>query len=402
MARKVYDPWPIPGHQGLEPTHRVDWEAIAKKMVRESLKLTRHERVIVSADPYFGGAAMDAVRCEIQRARAIELASVLHWTPAITALRLPNGCFPDPEDDAAETRAMCEMFAVADVFILLMNDRRGRRTVSTSQSDKVVDGWPRGRSIHLHWFHDPEFKDDPAHPVNLALDRVNETAVIDLDGDWLKRAMLRLADLVRGRTVRLTDEAGTDFTFRIGRHIHLNYGDASKEHLAQFDSGRDREEELPAGSFRTIPVAGSAEGVLVYPYRVGSESAALGRGFDTTAFAKEGLRMVFRGGRIVAIETGGDQKLLDELWAKESGDKDKLGEIVIGCNPLLIPVAGSSYLPHSGFGAGVMRLIIGDNTLSGGNYKSTLHRWPTWNQGNLEVDGRMLIDRGRLIDPLRH
>ena len=61
---------------------------------------------------------------------------------------------------------------------------------------------------------------------------------------------------------------------------------------------------------------------------------------------------------------------------------------------------GSSYLPHAGFGAGVMRLILGDNVLSGGNYKSTLHRWPTWDRGSLEVEGRVLIDRGHLIDPL--
>ena len=329
-----------------------------------------------------------------------ELASVVHWTPAITALRLPNGCSADPEDDAAETQAMREMFAVADVFILLMNDRRGRRTVATSQSDTVVDGWPRGRSVHLHWFHDPEFKDDPAHPVNLALDRVNAAAVLDLDYGRLKHTMLRLAEQVRGKTVRLTDAAGSDLRFGIGQHMHLNYGDASREHIAQFASGRDREEELPAGSFRTIPVPGSAEGVLVYPYRIRGESPALGRGFDTTPFAQAGLRLEFRGGRIVALETDGDQGLLDTLWGQESGDKDKFGEIVIGCNPLLKPVPGSSYLPHAGFGAGVMRLILGDNVLSGGNYKSTLHRWPTWDRGSLEVEGRVLIDRGHLIDPL--
>ena len=127
QQRRVFDPFPIPGHQGLEATHPLDWDAIARKLVRDSLRLGRNERVIISADPYFGGAALDAVRCEVQRARGIELATILHWTPEVAKLRLANGRKPDPDDDAAETQAMRELFAVADVFILLMNDRRGRQ-----------------------------------------------------------------------------------------------------------------------------------------------------------------------------------------------------------------------------------------------------------------------------------
>ncbi len=393
-GRRVYDPFPIPGHQGLQPTHALDWERIAAKMLRDILRVAPLERILVSADPYFGGAALDAVRQEIQRARAIELATILHWTPGVAALRQANGRAADPEHDRAETRAMRELFAVADVFILLMNDRRGRRTVATSQSDEVVDGWPRGRSVHLHWFHDPAFR-DPAHPVNRALDHVNQAAVLDLDYVALKQDMRRLAARIAGRRLRLTDAAGSDLRFRAGQHLHLNYGDASRERMAAMASGRDREEEVPPGSLRTIPEPESAEGVLVFPRRRDGESPALGRGFDCEPFIRAGMRFHFRAGRVVRVETDGDQAALDALWQAETGDKDRLGELILGCNPLLKPVDGSSFLPHYGFGAGVTRLILGDNSLSGGSFRSSFHRWLMWSDATLEAEGGLIVERGR-------
>lgn len=392
---RVYDPFPVPDHQGLVPTQVMQWERIAQTVVHQVLQLARHERVILSADPYFGGAALDAVRQEIQRARAIELATILHWTPALAAARAPHGRYADAEDDAAETAAMRGLFATADVFILLMNDRRGKRTLATSQSDLVVDGWKNGRSVHLHWFHDPAIP-DPAHPVNLALDRMNQAAVIDVDYAQLKADMMGLARHMSGATIRVTDSAGTDLSFRAGTRFHVNHGDASREHAAGMDSGRDREEELPAGSLRSIPEPGSASGVLVFPASKDGESPALGRGMDCRPFAQAGLRLMFRDGRVVALETDGDQRALDRLWAAETGDRDQLGELVLGCNPLLVPVPGSTFHPHYGFGAGVVRLILGDNLLSGGRYRSSFHRWVMWGDASLEINGQVAVDAGRL------
>jgi leucyl aminopeptidase (aminopeptidase T) len=395
MAR-IYDPFPIPDHQGLQPTHVLDWPAIAETLVQRALQLQRHERVIISADPYFGGAALDAVRVQIQKARAIELATIVHWTPALAALRAPHGRYADAEDDAAETKAMRDLFNVADVFVLLMNDRRGKRTLATSQSDVVVDGWKKGRAVHLHWFHDPAHL-DPAHPVNLALDRVNQAAVIDVDYPALERSMTGLARRMHGATARLTDARGTDLSFRIGDRFHVNYGDASRAKMARFDAGRDREEEIPAGSLRTIPEPDSVEGVLVFPPAKDGESPALGRGMDCRAFAAQGLRFVFRAGRVVEVSTGGDQAELSRLWAMETGDRDRLGELVLGCNPLLTRVAGSTFFPHYGFGAGVVRLILGDNQLSGGSLRSSFHRWLMWGDADLAIDGVPVITQGRLL-----
>lgn len=394
-ARKVFDPFPVASHQGLVPTHEIDWDGIARTVVRRILQVGRGESVILSADPYFGGAALDAMRCELQRVRAIELATILHWTPAVARLRDAHGRSPDAEIDQRETAAMRRLFACADVFILLMNDRRGRRTVATSQSDAVVEGWQGGRSAHLHWFQDPSVP-DPSDPVNLRHDRVNAAAIVDLDYGWVQRVMEQLVTRTRGKVLRLTDAAGTDLSFEVGVEFHCNYGDASRERMVKMTRGRDREEEVPVGSFRFIPQPGTARGRVVFPKRRNGEAPALGRGFDTGPFVDAGLAFEFRGGEVVSVQTAGDQAALERCWQAETGDKGQLGEIILGCNPLLQPVPGSGFLPHYGFGAGVTRLILGDNILSGGTYRSSFHRWLMWGDATLVAPDGVLVEGGRL------
>jgi hypothetical protein len=40
---------------------------MARKVVRDVLRLERHERVLISADPYCGGAMLEAVRANWRR-----------------------------------------------------------------------------------------------------------------------------------------------------------------------------------------------------------------------------------------------------------------------------------------------------------------------------------------------
>lgn len=58
-------------------------------------------------------------------------------------------------------------------------------------------------------------------------------------------------------------------------------------------------------------------------------------------------------------------------WRQASGEKDRPGEFVIGTNPALAPVLKSGYMPYYGYGAGVVRLALGDNWESGGKNRSS-------------------------------
>jgi hypothetical protein len=389
---RLTDPFPIP-YQGLAPTHALDWAGMARKVVRDVLELAPHERVILSANPHCGGAMLEAVREEIQRARAIELATILHWTPGVAALRNGAGCKPDREDAAREDAAMQGLFAAADVFIWLQNDWRTKwRGQAVGQTEYVLETWP-GRSVHFHWFHDPR-NPDPDHPANKAIDRVYQAAVLDLDYAALARTMDTLARKMAGRIVQVTDPAGTDLRFRMTAKFHKNNGDASRARIAGAASARDREEEIPCGALRSIPLVESVEGTIAIARDFGFPAA--GYGLDVEQFFAHGLRFHFRGGRVIGLETGGDQKLLDRLWAEQTGDKDRLGEFVLGCNPLLQPVPGSGFQPYFGFGDAVLRLTLGENIESGGANRSSLHRWLMFLNATIRADGETLVENGKL------
>lgn len=391
------DPFPIT-YQGLQPTHQLDWPAMAHKVIRDVLQLQRHERVILSASPYCGGAMLEAVRAEIQRARAIEQATIVHWTPALTELRTKDGAMPNPEDAAAEDRAIAELFGLADVYVWLQNDwRLPRSPMTVGQSERILETW-NGRGLHFHWFHDPN-NPDPDWPPNKAIDLVYQDAVLNLDYPALKRTMLTLERSFAEQEIRITNPAGTDLKVQLTRKFHKNFGDASKARQHERQSARDREEEIPCGCFRTIPVQDSVNGTIAFAGSFGFP--AYGFGLDFDPFIAKGLRIHFADGRIRRLETGGDQAALDRLWAEQTGDKDRLGEIVLGCNPLLRPVDGSGFPPYYGFGEGYLRLTIGENVESGGTNRSSLHRWLFLLDATITVGGKAFVEGGKLT-PAAH
>ena len=387
------DPFPIP-YQGLEPSQTLDWAGMAKRIVHDSLKLERHERVILSANPYCGGAMLDAIRVEIQRADAIELATILHWTPDIAPLRGPGGCKTDPESEQREDDAMRAMFAVADVFIWLQNDwRPSHATHAIGQSEKVLDDWP-GRSVHFHWFHDPN-DPDPDSAANKALDLVYQSAVLDLDYAALRRTMDNLVAKTRGKTVRVTDPAGTDLSFRMTDRFCLNDGDASRAAMADARNARDREEEIPGGALRTIPDQDSASGVMAFDADPGYP--VLGYGLDFRPFMGCRPAHPFPGwANHPTADRWRPGRTRPPLGRTDRRSSDRLGEFVLGCNPLLTEVPGSNFLPYCGFGDGVLRLTIGENVESGGTNESSLHRWMMFRNATISVDDEELVADGRL------
>ena len=387
------DPFPIL-HQGLEATHHLDWARMAAKLVREVIRLEPHERVLISADPYCGGAMLDAVRQEIQRARGIELATMLHWTPELTKLRKSDGTKPDPADAHGEDKAIAGLFAQANVYLWLQNDWRSpRSTMTIGQSENILETWP-GRSVHFHWFHDPA-NPDPDHASNKALDLVYQDAILNLDYAALARRMRDLAARMAERELRITAPAGTDLRLRTGARFHLNDGDASRAKAASARSPRDREEEIPCGALRTIPLLDSVGGIIAL--RNGFGYPTMGYGLDVDSWLDHGgLRFHFEGGRIRRVETDGDQAALDRAWQSETGDKDRLGEFVLGCNPRLRRVEGLAFPPYHGFGDAVLRLTIGENIESGGQNRASLHRWLMFLDADIRAGAEPVVSAGRL------
>jgi leucyl aminopeptidase (aminopeptidase T) len=218
--------------------------------------------------------------------------------------------------------------------------------------------------------------------------------VLNLDYAALKRTMTTLAARMANRTLRVTDPQGTDIRFQIGARFHQNYGDASRGRISGMTNARDKEEEIPCGCLRTIPFRDSVEGIIAFQHGFGFPAA--GYGLDVNRFVDHGLRFRFKDGRVVRIETGGDQAELDRLWVAETGDKDRLGEFVLGCNPNLKPVPGCGFQPYYGFGDAILRLTLGENIESGGQNVSSTHRWLMLLNSTIVVDGIALVENGKL------
>jgi hypothetical protein len=115
--------------------------------------------------------------------------------------------------------------------------------------------------------------------------------------------------------------------------------------------------------FDGVPVGKTAyTGPRVTPGPAGGCGRLFIRGSDHSNFD----------GRIAELRGGEEQAALDEAYAALKGDKDRLGEIVFGTNPLLVTPPGARMPTYWGFGDGVFRVHLGDNVESGGRFHSNL------------------------------
>ena len=73
-------------------------------------------------------------------------------------------------------------------------------------------------------------------------------------------------------------------------------------------------------------------------------------------------------------------------------------ELALGLNPLLaIPTEGRPWIPYYGYGAGVIRLSLGDNTELGGNVKGGYVRWNFFTDATVRVGSETWVRDGRLV-----
>ncbi|MCA1652060.1 MAG: aminopeptidase, partial [Acidobacteria bacterium] len=244
-------------------------------------------------------------------------------------------------------------FARTDIFLWLA----GRNNLSPGlRWERLIDA-SRARAIHNHWVLPPlgARSDDEIRQ----LVPLYERAILDTDHAALSKEQDKFIAALRNQTMHLTSPDGTDLRMRVPADawFHKSDGDISAARARRAVSVRDREIEFPAGALRFIPDAESAEGRLV---------ARVGEG----GYLSEQVTLHFERGRIVRRQAARDQAAFDALWARMGGDVDKVGEMVLGVNPLLVAALPSGEPPYYGYGAGAVRVSLGENWESGGTLRS--------------------------------
>jgi leucyl aminopeptidase (aminopeptidase T) len=369
----------------LPYTFQTDWRAIAEAIVHRSLRTQPGERVLLGVDPTYFPELTEHVRIALVEAGAIEVAAFLFNSPALARVRHRARRRDDPAWRAREDAAARALFDLADVFLWMPTSW----PYNLWQTEEILTTWP-GRSIHFHWI-----MEDPIDPTLFRLDAAAFQALSEqyvravlVDPAELAKPQRRLAAALAGAAVCITDDRGTDLRFSVpsGAHFHFGTGEASREFIASHaraGSARDREVELPAGALRTVDVR-DPDGTLAVP---GQDFG--GRYVGT-------LRVAFRDGRVTGLTSDHHAEYVQALWAQETGDRDRVAEFSIGVNPELVPQPGIAEIPYYGYGAGVVRVSIGDNWESGGTNRSSFHVWLFLTDATVTAGDRTLVDRGRL------
>lgn len=278
---------------------------------------------------------------------------------------------------------LLQMLSDLDASIMLPGANPSHRVYAAIQG--VLRGG-RGRTIHFHW-EGAYGLDGMLLPGSSNIDALYRDAVLNTDYVTLASEQLRFEQAMRGAEVRVTTPAGTDITFEIqNRPVNRQDGDAS---AARTNAGViliDREIELPAGAIRVAPIESTVNGTIVFPPS------------DWGGTRVEGLTFAFTAGYATQITAttglGAAMAIIDQ--AGTAGRSFR--EFALGFNPLLaIPESGQPWIPYYGYGAGVVRLSLGDNSELGGNVTGGFVRWNFFTDATVTVGGEVWVSDGRLV-----
>jgi leucyl aminopeptidase (aminopeptidase T) len=368
-----------------QPRLTFDYPAMAKRIVQQ-LALKPGERVMSITHPGLFDDLLPYIRYEVMRAGGIDLG-------AVEVLREP---VPESFDAATllkgarESRSYYKaMFRDVDAAIMMPGASTAHPAYLAMQDwlkDDLTEHRGR-RTVHFHWLEAGSAYPIAGQPLpsRSALDANYQRALLETDYKALGEIERRFAAALKDGAVHITAPGGTDLRFRAGdRPANLQDGDASAARAAQGKVLVDHEIELPAGAVRVAPLEDTVEGVLAFP-----PSQWDGRPVD-------GLKLRFAKGRVVEI-TAASGKDAVEAEMQKAGDAGRaFREIGLGLNPLLAVPDRAPWIPYYGYGAGVVRLSLGDNTELGGMVGGNYVRWNFFTDLTVVVGNTTWVRNGKL------
>ena len=368
-----------------QPRLTIDYAAMAKRIVQQ-LALKPGEKVMSIAHPGVFEDLLPHLRYEVMRAGGIDLG-------VVDVLREPVPETFDPQilvTGAREARAHYKaMFRDVDAAIMMPGATTSHPAYLAMQDwlkDDLTERRGR-RTIHFHWIENGSAYPIAGQPMpsRAAMDASYQRALLDTDYKALAASERRFADAIKAGEVHITSPGGTDLRFRAGdRPANLQDGDASAARSAQGNVLVDKEIELPAGAVRVAPLEETVEGVIAFP-----PSQWNGR-------PVEGLKLRFSKGRVVEVTATSGRDAVEAEMSKAGEAGRAFREIGLGLNPLLAVPERAPWIPYYGYGAGVVRLSLGDNSELGGKVGGGYVRWNFFIDLTVTVGGTVWVRNGKL------
>jgi len=376
------------------PQHTIDYQAVAERIV-EQLALEPGEKVISVAQPGMFEEFVPHFRYAVMKAGGIDMG-------VIDVLDPP---YPDAWDSdviragfANARDAYVELLEDIDAAVMMPGANPALSAYKALQILLQEKAGPR-RTIHFHWTdpYSPSGNSQGLTGINVlpgfppppmqVVDRVYQDAILKTDLDALARHQAAFAAAMRDSEVRITSPAGTDLRFRVGnRDIIEQNGDASAARMRQGKPFLDREVEIPAGAVRVAPIEETVQGRVVYP-----DSAWNGHSVrDAT--------LIYENGRLTGVDAAsGLEHLQAEVETIPDGAK-WFREFALGFNPWLSMEVTQSWIGYFGYGAGVVRLGVGNNSELGGNVTGRYFRWrDLLTDCTVTIDGEIWLEDGRFV-----
>jgi len=368
------------GRPSAQAQFSFDWPAIASRLVAQ-LAPQPGERILIVAHPGMFEDLIPHLRYAVARAGATDAGVV-----DVLAEPVPQGWDVDVlrRGNARAREAYRAMFAGVDGAIMMPGATPAHPAYAALQ-DLLRAG--KGRTVHFHWVENGSAYVLAGQPLpsRAAIDAVYQRALLETDYAALGRTLERFEQALRGGEVRVTSPTGTDLRFRIGdRAVNRQDGDAS---AARAGGGKvliDREIELPAGVVRVAPLEDSVEGVIAFPPS------------QWDARPVEGLRLYFSRGQVTRIEAASGREAVEREMQAAGEAGRRFREFALGFNPLLAVPERAPWIPYYGYGAGVVRLSLGDNSELGGGVGGGYVRWNFFTDLTVTVNSRVWVKDGRL------
>jgi aminopeptidase len=369
-----------------QPRLTLDHPAMARRIVQQ-LALKPGERVMSLAHPGVFDDLLPHIRYEVMRAGGIDLG-------VVEVLREP---VPESFDAAVlqkgarDSRAHYKaMFRDVDAAIMMPGATTSHPAYLAMQDwlkDDLAEHRGR-RTVHFHWIENGSAYPIAGQPMpsRPLMDATYQRALLETDYKALGEIERRFAAALNTGDVHITSPSGTDLRFRAGdRPANLQDGDASAARAARGRVLVDKEVELPAGVVRVAPLEDTVDGVIAFP-----PSQWDGR-------PVEGLRLRFSKGRVAEIIAASGKDAVEAEMQKAGDAGRAFREIGIGFNPLLAVPERAPWIPYYGYGAGVVRLSLGDNTELGGKVTGSPYvRWNFFTDLTVVVGNTTWVRNGKL------
>jgi hypothetical protein len=355
----------------------LDFVRIADHLVAQAA-LQPGEQVLLVAMPGRFDTLVPLLRERIAEAEAVDLGAI-----SVSDLQLDEWSTDFTRGAAGkDLEALAAYFSEVDLGIMLPGATADHAPYAALQ-EVLRQG--QGRTIHFHWSGAYDLNQNEL-PIDPAIDAFYQRALLETDYDSLATAQQQFEAAMRGQQVRVATPSGTDIRFRIGnRPVTKQDGDASADRARRARNLIDREIELPAGAIRVAPLEESVEGTIAFP-------DAVWNGRPVT-----GLTMTFDNGRVSNFQANTGVEAVTAALQQAGAAGRAFREFALGFNPLLAIPEQDPWIPYYGYGAGVVRLSLGDNTELGGNVGGGYVRWNFFPDATVLVGDTLWVQDGRMV-----